>query len=286
MKKNWIYIAILNIVFILVVAGCVYYYFGPSYGGNREVPIALGKSTNRLKSTNPENSFNKQNKPAANTLVTPSVLNPATSSPVISPNVTYPVHQNITATVFWVGEPIGGGSSEDNAVSAWDDEWQKNYGGFDDPQSRNGFLPVGFTPLENPFYLDLPYNDFEDNGFRKTNAAQVVYWAKSKTWGKLESMMKNRWVKLTRNGVTCYGQIEDAGPYQYDDYVYVFGTSTPKSKLANNAGLDVSPALRDCLKFNGWNNDENKVDWQFVEAKDVPAGPWKIIVTTSQINWP
>jgi len=113
-----------------------------------------------------------------------------------------------------------------------------------------------------------------------------VYWASEKTWGKLESMMKNRWVKLTRSGVTCYGQIEDAGPYQYDDYAYVFGTSTPKSKLAKNAGLDVSPALRDCLKFNGWNNDENKVDWQFTKATDVPVGPWSQIITTSQIYWP
>jgi hypothetical protein len=278
MPENWKFITISTVVFVVVVAGCVYYYFGPSYGGNGEVPVALGK----IFRSNFKNEANKQNRPD----VKIPVPAPTTSSPVDTSAGTYPVHQNVTATVFWVDEPVGGGSSEDNAVSAWDDEWQKHYGGFDDPQNRNGFLPAVFTPLENPFYLDLPYNDYTDNGVRKTNAAQVVYWAKSKTWGKSESMMKNQWVKLTSNGVTCYGQIEDAGPYQYDDYKYVFGTSTPKSKLANSAGLDVSPALRDCLKFNGWNNDENKVDWQFVEAKDVPSGPWKIIVTSSQINWP
>jgi hypothetical protein len=50
--------------------------------------------------------------------------------------------------------------------------------------------------------------------------------------------------------------------------------------------MDVSPAIRDCLKFNGLNNDSNKVDWQFVDAKDVPVGPWKNIITTSQIDWP
>jgi len=211
----------------------------------------------------------------------------ATSTPPIATTTSqYFLHKNITSTVFWVGEPQGGGSSEDNALSAWDDEWQKDFGGFDDPANRNGYYPVGFTPKENPFYLDLPYNDFNDNGNRKANAKQVVPWANEKTWGAEESMMKNRWVKLIRNGVTCYGQIEDAGPYQYDDYAYVFGTSLPKSKLANNAGLDVSPALRDCLKFVGLNDDSNRVDWQFIKAADVPAGPWSQIITTSQINWP
>ncbi|MBL8158037.1 hypothetical protein JNK62_00675 [bacterium] len=199
----------------------------------------------------------------------------------------YPLHRGIVATVFWVGEPEGGGSSEDNALSAWDDDWQRNYGGFDDPQKRNGYHPIGFTPKENPFYLDLPYNDFDDEGRRKTNAYRVIPWANEKQWGPRESMMKNRWVKLIRNGITCYGQIQDAGPYEYDDHAYVFGdgSTKPKSTLANNAGLDVSPALRDCLKFNHWNNADNKVDWQFVDAADVPAGPWNEIVTTSQIHW-
>ena len=197
----------------------------------------------------------------------------------------YLIHRNITATVFWVGEPQGRGSSEDNALSAWDDDWQVHFGGFDDPFNRNGYYPVGFTPKENPFYLDLPYNDFDDAGKRKANAFEVVPWAKEKTWGPQESMLKNRWVKLTRNGAVCYGQIEDSGPYEYDDHAYVFGTAKPKNSLANSAGLDVSPALRDCLKFEGENNDDNKVDWQWVEAKDVPAGAWKQVVTTSEINW-
>ncbi|MGI9332403.1 MAG: hypothetical protein ACR2RL_04525, partial [Gammaproteobacteria bacterium] len=36
-------------------------------------------------------------------------------------NTGYPLHTNITATAFWVGEPVGNGSSEDNALSAYDD---------------------------------------------------------------------------------------------------------------------------------------------------------------------
>jgi hypothetical protein len=27
------------------------------------------------------------------------------------------------------------------------------------------------------------------------------------------------------------------------------------------------------------------VDWQFVLAADVPDGPWRAVVTTSQITW-
>ncbi len=216
----------------------------------------------------------------------PPVVPPVTPPPTTTS--AYPLHTNITATVFWVGEPQGAGSSEDNALSAWDDAWQKHYGGYDDYVNRNGYYPVGFTPKENPFYLDVPYNDFNNNGVRKLNAFQVVPWAGEKTWGPLESMMKNRWVKITRNENVCYGQIEDAGPYQYDDYAYVFGLndSRPKTSLANNAGMDVSPALRDCLKFNGLNNADNKVNWQFVNFADVPEGPWKQIITTSQIYWP
>lgn len=216
---------------------------------------------------------------------------PVTPTPIpVSSN--YPLHKNITATVFWVGEPIGNGSSEDNSISAWDDTWEADYGGYDDYSyirtAANNYFPTAFIPKENPFYLDLPYNDYTNNGNRKTNAMTVVPWANTKTWGPYESMLKNQWVKLIRNGMTCYGQIEDSGPYQYDDYLYVFGDGSiqPKSKLANNAGLDVSPALRDCLQFQGLNNADNKVDWQFVNFADVPNGPWKQIITTSQINWP
>jgi hypothetical protein len=222
------------------------------------------------------------------TTPTVSTSSPINDSVISSPASTYPMHTNITAAVFWVGEPQGNGSSEDNAISAWDDTWEADYGGYDDYQNRNGYYPAGFIPKENPFYLDLPYNDFNDNGDRKSNALQVVSWASTQTWQDNESMMKNQWVKITKDGTTCYGQIEDSGPYQYNDYAYVFGINDPrpKSTTANNAGMDVSPALRDCLHFSGLNNVDNKVDWQFIKSTDVPNGPWKDIVTTSQINWP
>jgi hypothetical protein len=233
--------------------------------------------------------------PRPTATATPRPTATATPRPSATPSPTpstppagrvYPVHTNITAAVFWVGEPPGSGSSEDNGLSAWDDAWEQHYGGYDDPEHRNGYFPVGFTPKENPFYLDLPYNDFNNNGQRRANAMQVIPWAGDRTWTSRESMMKNRWVKLMRNGRTCYGQIEDAGPYVYDDAAYVFGSARPRSQQANNAGMDVSPALRDCLGFSGINNVSNQVDWQFVDDVDVPAGPWKQIITTRQVYWP
>jgi len=215
---------------------------------------------------------------------------PDTSKPETVPvKSAYSLHTNITATVFWAGEPKGGGSSENNALSAWDDAWQKHFGCFDDPFNRNGYHPKGCTPKENPFYFDLPYDDFDWEGSdgRRSGANQVIPWAKSKKWQEDESMLKNRWIKIIKGNEVCYGQWEDAGPYVYNDARYVFGKNDerPKSKEANNAGMDVSPALRDCLKFKGLNNDANKVSWQFVEAKDVPSGPWKNIITTSGTYW-
>jgi len=198
----------------------------------------------------------------------------------------YTVHKNITATVFWIGEPKGGGSSENNALSAWDDKWQDHYGGYDDYINRNGFYPATFTPKENPFYFDLPYNDFNDDGIRKKNAYDVVPWAHEKEFGTQESMLKNRWAKIMKGDVVCYGQWEDAGPYVYDDHEYVFGSNEPKNTRANNAGMDVSPALRDCLAFEGLNNADNKIDWQFVDLAVVPEGPWTEIITVSQVYWP
>ena len=210
----------------------------------------------------------------------------------------YPLHTNITATVFWIGEPQGNGSSENNAVSAWDDDWLSHYGGVDDHRRvrkpSNKYFPA-FTPRENPFYFDLPYNDFRSDGRPRKNRTSVVPWASdrqgelaaSKRRGQPFSLLKNRWIKLMRNGWVCYAQWEDSGPYVYDDAAYVFGSDDrrPRNRLANRAGIDVSPAVRDCLGFKGLNNDRNKVDWQFVDRAAVPKGPWLRVVTTRQIFW-
>jgi hypothetical protein len=213
----------------------------------------------------------------------------------------YPRHTGIVATVFWVGEPVGNGSSEDNAISAWDDKWKAHYGGTDEYRARRTapFFPP-FKPLENPFYLDLPYNDFTDSGRPRADRTSVIPWARAyaselaaaERAGHAYSLMKNRWVKLWRSvggkTRTCYGQIEDSGPYVYDDAAYVFGTNDrrPASKQANNAGMDVSPAIRDCLQFSGLNDDTNTLNWQFIDRRRVPPGPWLDVVTTRQVYWP
>ncbi len=190
----------------------------------------------------------------------------------------YPPHAGITATVFWVGEKASADNDYiPNSQSAWDDNWLSDFGGSDDPTKRNGFFPAGFTPKENPFYFALPYNDFDDNGDRKPEAMQHVYWANKKDWDPSQSLLKNQWIKITKNGTTAYAQWEDVGPFSSDDIDYVFGQNQPKSQTNQDAGLDVSPAVRDYLQLNG----EEKVDWQFIDETQVPDGPWKKVVTTS-----
>jgi len=196
-------------------------------------------------------------------------------------NHSYIVHKNITVTTFWVGEP----SSDENGgianiASVWDDIWMLNYGGVDRPDRRNGYYPADFIPNENPFYVALPYNDFDEHGVKKENITSYIPWAKADDNRSL-SICKNRWVKIIKGDKVAYAQWEDAGPFGEDDKEYVFGTSLPKNRYNQGAGIDVSPAVRDYLGLE----DIDTVDWQFVDEKDVPDGPWKEIVTTHNVLW-
>lgn len=193
----------------------------------------------------------------------------------------YPIHQNITTTIFWAGEEASSDNDYiENRQSSWDDRWVSHFGGVDDPKNRNGYLPTGFVPRENPFYFALPYDDFDDEGNRKLDVYDIVYWSDQKAWNPQESMLKNHWIKMVSGDKTCYAQWEDAGPFYSDDYDYVFGTESPKNQHINNAGLDVSPAVADCLNLN--KNDQNLVSWQFVDFNEIPDGPWKVIITKPQ----
>jgi hypothetical protein len=52
---------------------------------------------------------------------------------------------------------------------------------------------------------------------------------------------------------------------------FVFGNKPPKTRQNGAAGIDISPAVRDYLGLrSGF-----KVHWRFVEASQVPYGPWK-----------
>jgi hypothetical protein len=210
----------------------------------------------------------------------------------------YPLHTGIISTTFWVGEIFDPNAPDGSQVtSTYDYQWMTHYGGCDGVvmgtqcqtvvrTAANGFFPTKMTPKQNPFYLDLPFDDLHDEiAFQQR--ANVIPWANDPGYtGKASdttfSYMKNRWVKLMHNGNTCYGQIEDAGPGQYHDSNYVFGSNNdrPANTKYNGAGMDVSPALNGCLAFSELNGQTDMVDWQFVDDIDVPSGPWKTIVTT------
>lgn len=188
----------------------------------------------------------------------------------------HPIYKKAMATYFWVGEKSGRDNNYiANTESYFDEKWQEHYGGVDDPQKRCGSKPCDFTPRENPFYFALPYGERGDNDNWKPDAKLVPWYSQEiKNLGK--SLLKNRWIEVFYVNKTCYAQWEDVGPLFEDDFAYVFGTSTlPKNKENNHAGLDLSPAMWDCLGLK----ENDYTEWRFVEMKDVPAGPWRGIIT-------
>lgn len=215
---------------------------------------------------------------------------------------TYPRHTGIVATTFWVGEIFDPHAEDGSQVtSTYDAHWLRRYGGCDgntrsgscETERRtaaNGFFPTRMTPRQNPFYLDLPFDDV-NNAAAFAMRAPVIPWARDPGYAGHAgdasfSYMKNRWVAITRGGHTCYGQIEDAGPGQYADARYVFGGSDrrPMNRRFNGAGMDVSPALNGCLGFSELDGEDDRVAWRFVGMGEVPVGPWTKVVTTSPVD--
>jgi len=176
--------------------------------------------------------------------------------------------ENIVATTFWIGEPTSSGNPS-NTSSAWDSGWMAHYGGEDSPTQRVDFLPNRFIPRQNPFYIALPYSDVS-HGHTKPEAAQIIPWFKSSFSQSGRSILKDRWVAIRRGARVCYAQWEDAGPFRTDHWQYVFGNERPLSNQNHDAGIDLSPAVRDFLNIGGMDS----VDWKFVEFSDVPTGPW------------
>ncbi|WP_028266450.1 hypothetical protein [Arthrobacter sp. MA-N2] len=252
---------------------------------------------------------------------------------------TYPLHTNIVSTTFWVGEIFNANLSDGSQVcSTFNGQWALQhtgvnlgttpagasgcpgspYGGCDGVSSgtgtsfkcateqrvaSNGYFPLHQPkPLQNPFYLDLPYDDVNDS-VAFAERCKVIPWAaadNAKTGvnhcaDSNYSYMKNAWVQITGpNGGVCYGQVEDAGPSSgslYHDSAYVFGANNarPVNKQfsgdpSQGAGMDVSPALNGCLGFAELNGDNDHVSWRFVDRASVPAGPWLTVVTTSGVT--
>jgi hypothetical protein len=179
--------------------------------------------------------------------------------------------KDIVTTVFWIGEAPTANNPVPNRTSSWDKNWTTNYGGYDDPNPahRSNYVPVKFTPRQNPFYCALPYNDKALTGHRP-EASQVVPWFKDVYQGPAVSVCKGRWIAIRRGNRTAYAQWEDAGPFRTDHWQYVFGNERPKPNLNKGAGLDVSPAVREYLGLQ----PTDVTDWKFVDFSEVPHGPW------------
>ncbi len=198
----------------------------------------------------------------------PQVRTPETSNRVGR----YPWRKNIVTTVFWVGEQPTQNNPTPNHKSSWDTKWASNFGGYDnpDPKTRRNFIPAAFTPRQNPFYVALPYNDVT-RGKTKPEAPRVIPWFRQAFERPGKSVCKGRWIAIRKGNKVAYAQWEDCGPFRTDHYQYVFGNERPKPNINQGAGLDVSPAVRDFLGISG----KDLTDWKFVEAREVPPGPWR-----------
>jgi hypothetical protein len=201
--------------------------------------------------------------------VEPQVFVPTSSRPATT---RFAWKTSIVTTVFWVGEQAGGNNPVPNFKSSWDANWTSNYGGFDNPDSsvRRNYIPVAFVPRQNPFYCALPYNDVTHGQF-KPEAPLVIPWFKQAYTEPGHSVCQHRWIAIRKGNRTCYAQWEDCGPFRTDHFQYVFQNERPKPNLNHGAGLDVSPAIRDYLGLA----PTDVTDWQFVEVRDVPPGPWR-----------
>ena len=186
----------------------------------------------------------------------------------------YPWKRNIVTTCFWVGESASQNNPVHNYASSWDVNWSRTYGGLDTPDASRrtaDFRPANFVPNGNPFYFALPYNDVT-RGNHKPEARQVIPWFREAFERDGRSVLHNRWIRVrNRFGKECYAQWSDCGPFRTDHWAYVFGNEKPKPNLNKGAGLDVSPAVRDFLQISMM----DVTDWQFVEWRDVPPGPWR-----------
>lgn len=179
--------------------------------------------------------------------------------------------RNVVATVFWVGEEPTTHNPTPNNKSAWDQNWEMNFGGYDDPNNREGYFPKNLIPGLNAFYVALPYNDIGKDFRHRPEASEVIPWFWERYQGEGISVCKGRWIAIHHGGKICYAQWEDVGPFETDHYQYVFGNENARMNRNQGAGLDVSPAVRDYLGMGSG----QRVEWKFVEDYEVPRGPWK-----------
>jgi hypothetical protein len=189
--------------------------------------------------------------------------------------IRYPWRKNITATVFWIGEKPTARNRTPNHASSWDTQWQKNYGGFDNPNpaARYNYRPKAFIPKLNPFYIALPFNDCLNHRTHHPIAHRVIpWWHKRADKRPGKTCCKGRWVQIVYGKRVCYAQWEDCGPFTTNDWQYVFGGKRPKNDQNGGAGIDISPAVRDYLGMGS----SGKVHWRFIDFANIPRGAWSM----------
>ena len=212
--------------------------------------------------------------------------------PVLAEDDPYPLHHNVLTTMFYVGElPSADNGYIDNLSSSWASNWVATFGCVDDPILRVGYLPANcfsngqMGPLENPFYVALPFGDYDQNG--PLPQVNEIPWYQDQNGDQVYaedgSLLKNQWVEITftnpqtQQTRTAYAQWQDVGPFRDNDGAYVWGDAKPQYEV----GLDVSPAVNDYLGLEG----QGYTSWRFIEADQVPDGWWKAVVTTSGPDW-
>ena len=228
---------------------------------------ALGQSPSPSPTSEDFSRYAMKLRETAPLKIEPPLFVPATNQPgYFGFAGRYPWKTNIVTRIFWIGEPATG------SRSAWDPEWERHYGGPDDPKAsaRHDYIPTGFTPRLNPFYCSLPYDDVTGTT-TKPEARVVIPWFKKAYRKYGESVCRNRWIEIrNHSGRTCYAQWSDCGPYGTDEWQYVFGNNRPKSNSNHGAGLGISPAVCDFLGLS----EMDVSSWRFVDLEDVPPGPW------------
>lgn len=251
----------------------------PSLSGIFFCAASLQAQTSVLSSSEDFDRFARKLRESALSSIEPKVQVPTTSG-FRGISGRYPWKMNIVTTIFWVGESAAANNPVHNRSSSWDLDWAINFGGYDnpDPAGRRDFMPAHFVPRENPFYFALPYNDVS-GGRHKPEARTVIPWFSQAFERDGKSVCHNRWIAIRKGNRVCYAQWSDCGPFTTTHWEYVFGNQMPKPNLNKAAGLDVSPSVRDYLGMSS----TDVVDWKFVEARDVPPGPWARIGSNNDV---
>ena len=89
--------------------------------------------------------------------------------------------------------------------------------------------------------------------------------------------MKNRWVKLMKDGRTCYGQIAGCRARRVPRLGLRLRQQrcAPGQQALRRRGHGCLARTERLPELRRPNGEGDRVDWQFVEEADVPNGPWK-----------